>query len=217
MPKGKREDLTDKQRRALDCYAGPGMFSIADTSRRIGMSHQVLAAWVKLPAAVEYVAALQAAKTEAATRTVAIATVDGLDGSLVQAARVEQEIACIAFADVTELIGVEEIEIVENGNVTKSTVFRVKNPKTLPEAIRRSIQSFRAIHGPGKGELRFECRLFNKLDALKILGLTTGLIEQNMGRPLDPDGKPAQGMSNLAGLMLIGPTKGKLNGKGNSS
>lgn len=203
--------ITDKQRALVMALVGPGRYNVAASAKIAGVSSKTARAWMHKPEVLEFLHDIEREKREELAQ----------GGLLVNADRVTEEIACIALANVVDLLGDERVEIIEqDGTRSEKIVFRCKDPRKLPLQVQRAISKLRVTYPDGhKGEPRFTCELFNKVEALKILGLITGAIPAgNRFGSGGEDGAGARSANGvkLAGLMLTGPTKGKLNATGNS-
>lgn len=202
MGRGVRKGLTDQERAFCVALVGECRYTISAAAALVGVQKQTGRRWLDRPEVQELLEELEAKRKAEAGEAL-----------IVSADRVEQEVAAIAFADLTDLLDCEGVEIVDNGQVSRRLVFNVRNPKLLPAHIRRSIRKFKMVYPRDGGEPRFQCELFDKMEALKMLGLTTGLVQpRTFGSNSDADSgsaRPANGVK-LVGLTLTGPTKGKL-------
>lgn len=202
MGRGVRKGLTDQERAFCVALVGEARYTISAASALVGVNNKTGRAWLDRPEVQECLEELEAVRKA-----------ESGGALLVTAERVEQEVAAIAFADLTDLLDCEGVEIVDNGEASRRLVFSVRNPKMLPAHIRRAIRKFKMVYPRNGGEPRFQCELFDKMEALKMLGVTSGLVQpRQFGGNTDPEAsgaRPHNGVK-LAGLTLIGPTKGKL-------
>lgn len=204
-----RVTLTDQQRAFCEALVGEGRETVKAACKIAGCSEKSAYAWLGKPLVQDYLEKLRAEKRAAVVERL-----------VVDASRVEQELSCIAFSNIVDLVVAGEVEIIEDGRATKRMLFACQNPKLLPEHVQRAICKLRVTYPEGmKGPPRFVCELYNKVEALKILGLTTGLIVPRSpfgGSGDDPgSARPANGVK-FAGLTLNGPSKGKVKAEGKS-
>jgi hypothetical protein len=200
--------LTEQQRAFAAALEGEGNHIVAAAAKIVGVHPSTAGAWLNLPAFQEYLAELQAAKAAVVTQQVGITAED-----------VFRELGYIAFSDITELLEEESFELVENGQAVKQITFRVRNPKTLPLSIRRAIARFKMIKGTHGNPPTFECQMYPKVEALKMIALAVRMIDAGggSGDPENPVGNFIGKGVKLNGLTLTGPAKGKLQAEGVSS
>lgn len=95
-----------------------------------------------------------------------------LAGHEVTGRRVVEELASIAFANITDVLDIEGDEL----------VLKAGKLSDLPEAVRRAIRTVRlttrtreTLHGNTKSQTEVTIQLHEKTEALKLLALATGL------------------------------------------
>lgn len=188
------EAMTDKQRLFAQAYVGPAKFNARLAAELAGISVDYGKQLMAKAHVVAYIATIQ---REAWER--------GLSALAVTRERVEEELASIAFADITDFLEPMVVRIGGGGGTAgvserEEVRWTVRNPKELPPHVRRALKKIKARVTPA-GDVVFEVELHDKMDALKVLALWTGGINPN-------DGQSLRGALTFTGLTII-PAKPK--------
>lgn len=203
MPMTEAAGITDKQRAFVVALVGDPDRVVTAAAAVAGISLTTGTAWLKRPE-------IQALIAEVEKKQVAAIE----DRIAVTAERIYEELSYIAFSDITELLEEESFELVEDAKSARQVTFRVRNPKSLKPSIRRAIASFRMIKGTHGNPPVFECKMYPKVEALKMLALATQMIPRDGGTADDGTSNFKPSNVKLAGLTLTGPAKGKLQAEG---
>jgi hypothetical protein len=198
--------ISEKQRAFVAALVGDPARIVVAAARVAGISNVTGAAWLKKPEIQALIAEMEKTQVAKIEERIAVTAQD-----------IYEELSFIAFSDITELLEAESFELVEGGKATTQVMFRVRNPKTLPTPIRRAIASFRMIKGTNGAPPVFECKMYPKVEALKMLALATQLIPRDGGTADDGTSGFKPNGVKLVGLTLTGPAKGKLQAEGVSN